>query len=83
MSESEREREKRRESGRKRRDRGDDDPGGRKRRREQNEIKKASWRGAFFFGPRWGSHRVITQNEGAYMSNLYSARSSVSKFEST
>lgn len=45
--------------------------------------KRCVRRGAFFFGPWWSSHRVITQDEEAYMSNLYSARSSVSKFEST
>lgn len=45
--------------------------------------KRCVRRGAFFFGPWWSSHRVITRDEEAYMSNLYSARSSVSKFEST
>lgn len=47
------------------------------------KIKEASGEEHFSFGPRWSSHRVITRDEGAYMSNLYSARSSVSKFEST
>lgn len=45
--------------------------------------KRCVRREAFFFGPWWSSHRVITRDEEAYMSNLYSARSSVSKFEST
>lgn len=45
--------------------------------------KRCVRRRAFFFGPWWSSHRVITRDEEAYMSNLYSARSSVSKFEST
>lgn len=54
-----------------------------KRRRGAKRNEGGVRRGAFFFGPWWSSHRVITRDEGAYMSNLYSARSSVSKFEST
>lgn len=62
-----------------------------RREGQQKEAEKRPGE-AFFFGPRWSSHRVITRGgkgrqgkggRGPYMSNLYSARSSVSKFEST
>lgn len=60
-------------------DRVGEDDGGKERRAKGSRGASGE---AFFFGP-WSSHRVITRDEGAYMSNLYSARSSVSKFEST
>lgn len=40
---------------------------------DKMKIKEASGEEHFSFGPRWSSHRVITRDEGAYMSNLYSA----------
>lgn len=53
----------------------------REREREQKEIRRSRRRGIFL----WTVEQPPCDypGRGAYMSNLYSARSSVSKFEST
>ena len=54
---------------------------GGEREREQKEIRRSRRRGIFL----WTVEQPPCDypGRGAYMSNLYSARSSVSKFEST
>lgn len=61
--------------------RGRKEEGEREREREQKEIRRSRRRGIFL----WTVEQPPCDypGRGAYMSNLYSARSSVSKFEST